>query len=208
VKLVNLRAGQDSGYFFLEESVAALTYAGDNGIGRGRHEPRLPAGRGEGEPPGQPELPDDAQRGQRGPDHLRAGPEQAQGVLLGYGHGEADLSAPGGDIYDGAPDNKPEYREPHAAGVVALAVSRFGERRRGEFGLNPRVTEFVLRRTATDTACPEPRTFTYGFTTPPSTAPHTWDATCEGTPENNGFYGDGIVDAERVASLGGDSDSD
>jgi hypothetical protein len=143
VKLVNLRAGQDSGYFFLEESVAALTYAGDNGIGRGRHEPRLPAGRGEGEPPGQPELPDDAQRGQRGPDHLRAGPEQAQGVLLGYGHGEADLSAPGGDIYDGAPDNKPEYRQPHAAGVVALAVSRFGERRRGEFGLDPRVTEFV-----------------------------------------------------------------
>jgi hypothetical protein len=44
VKLVNLRAGQDSGYFSLEESVAALTYAGDPGIGRGRHEPRLPAG--------------------------------------------------------------------------------------------------------------------------------------------------------------------
>ena len=97
---------------------------------------------------------------------------------------------------------------PHAAGVAALAVARFGEKRRGEFGLNPRVTEFVLRRTATDTACPEPRTFTYGFTTPPATAPHTWDATCEGTPENNGFYGDGIVDAERVASLGARRDSD
>jgi subtilisin family serine protease len=32
VRLVNLRAGQDSGYFFLQPSVDALTYAGDNGI--------------------------------------------------------------------------------------------------------------------------------------------------------------------------------
>ena len=32
VTLVNLRAGQDSGYFFLSETVDALTYAADNGI--------------------------------------------------------------------------------------------------------------------------------------------------------------------------------
>ena len=32
VTLVNLRAGQDSGYFFLQETVDALTYAADNGI--------------------------------------------------------------------------------------------------------------------------------------------------------------------------------
>ncbi|HET8525655.1 MAG TPA: S8 family serine peptidase [Actinomycetota bacterium] len=32
VSLVNLRAGQDSGFFFLFESLAALTYAADNGI--------------------------------------------------------------------------------------------------------------------------------------------------------------------------------
>jgi lantibiotic leader peptide-processing serine protease len=32
VTLVNIRAGQDSGYFFLQASVDALTYAGDNGI--------------------------------------------------------------------------------------------------------------------------------------------------------------------------------
>src|SRR4029453_17174101 len=30
--LVNLRAGQDSGFFFFFETVAALTYAADNGI--------------------------------------------------------------------------------------------------------------------------------------------------------------------------------
>jgi len=32
VDLVNLRAGQDSGYFFLQPTVDALTYAGDHGI--------------------------------------------------------------------------------------------------------------------------------------------------------------------------------
>ena len=32
VTLVNIRAGQDSGYFFLEESVNALTYAADIGV--------------------------------------------------------------------------------------------------------------------------------------------------------------------------------
>ena len=32
VTLVNLRGGQDSGYFFLQPSVDALTYAGDHGI--------------------------------------------------------------------------------------------------------------------------------------------------------------------------------
>ena len=32
VDLVNIRAGQDSGYFFLQPTVDALTYAGDNGI--------------------------------------------------------------------------------------------------------------------------------------------------------------------------------
>ncbi|MEA2366970.1 MAG: lantibiotic leader peptide-processing serine protease [Thermoleophilaceae bacterium] len=32
VELVNLRAGQDSGYFFLQPSVDALTFAGDHGV--------------------------------------------------------------------------------------------------------------------------------------------------------------------------------
>jgi hypothetical protein len=36
-----------------------------------------------------------------------------------------------------------------------------------------------------------------------------YTATCEGDADRNGFYGDGIVDAERiVAAAGGDSDSD
>ena len=32
VDIVNLRAGQDSGYFFLGPTLDALTYAGDNGV--------------------------------------------------------------------------------------------------------------------------------------------------------------------------------
>jgi len=32
VTLVNLRAGQDSGYFLLAPTLAALTYAGDIGV--------------------------------------------------------------------------------------------------------------------------------------------------------------------------------
>src|SRR5262249_24976861 len=32
VQLVNLRAGQDSGYFFLQPTINAITYAGDAGI--------------------------------------------------------------------------------------------------------------------------------------------------------------------------------
>ena len=32
VELVNIRAGQDSGYFFLQPSVDALTYAADIGV--------------------------------------------------------------------------------------------------------------------------------------------------------------------------------
>ncbi len=32
VTLVNLRSGQDSGYFFLQATLVALTYAGNTGI--------------------------------------------------------------------------------------------------------------------------------------------------------------------------------
>jgi hypothetical protein len=82
---------------------------------------------------------------------------------------------------------------PHVTGVAALAVSRFGHGGRGGFGLDPRATEWILRTTATNTPCPEPRTYVYPLLDPKYTA------TCEGTADNNGFYGDGIVNAARVA---------
>jgi subtilisin family serine protease len=85
---------------------------------------------------------------------------------------------------------------PHAAGVAALAAGRLGELS------SPDAVEQTLRATATDTPCPTPRDFTYtrlvlqeDGTFQTVTATHT----CEGGDTNNGFYGDGIVDATRVA---------
>ena len=56
----------------------------------------------------------------------------------------------------------------------------------------PAQVEALLQGTATDTPCPEPRTFVY------PNLPAAYTATCEGTPQRNGFYGDGIVDAQRI----------
>ena len=89
--------------------------------------------------------------------------------------------------------NGTSMASPHVAGVAALAVARLGHGGRGGFGLAPRATEAILRATATDTPCPEPRTYVYPLLDPKYTA------TCEGTADNNGFYGDGIVNAAGVA---------
>jgi lantibiotic leader peptide-processing serine protease len=93
---------------------------------------------------------------------------------------------------------------PHAAGVAALGVGRLGlpdPRQGGKFAF-PDLVELLMRATATNTPCPTPAAFTYtrlvlqpDGTFQTVTATHT----CEGTPRNNGFYGDGIVDATRVA---------
>jgi subtilisin family serine protease len=82
---------------------------------------------------------------------------------------------------------------PHAAAVAALIVAEHGKRDREHRGLtlDPDRVERILRRTATDTPCPEPRTFTYPD---PDLTPD-FTAVCEGTRDLNGFYGDGIVDA-------------
>lgn len=84
---------------------------------------------------------------------------------------------------------------PHAAGVAALIVSKFGHRDRehGGLTLNPNVTERILRDTAKQTPCPVPALLDYP-------EPNSVDALCEGTLQHNGFYGDGIVNA-LTASL-------
>jgi subtilisin family serine protease len=90
---------------------------------------------------------------------------------------------------------------PHAVGVAALIVAEYGkrDRRNGGLTLQPDRVERILKRTATDTACPAQNPFTYpGVPTPPD-----YTATCEGTPRFNGFYGDGIVDALAAVSPGG-----
>jgi subtilisin family serine protease len=82
---------------------------------------------------------------------------------------------------------------PHAAGVAALVVAARGrhDRRNGGLTLAPDKVEKVLKGTAQDRACPDPPLFTYPD---PDLTPD-YTALCEGTPEFNGFYGEGIVDA-------------
>ncbi len=82
---------------------------------------------------------------------------------------------------------------PHATGVAALIVSRFGikDNKLGGLRLFPHKTEFVLLETAAEHACPTPPLRDYG----PEGRPDEFDALCEGDLEFNGFYGYGIVDA-------------
>lgn len=82
---------------------------------------------------------------------------------------------------------------PHAAGVTALIVSKFGTRdwRRGGLTLAPDWVEQHLYRTAAEKACPQPRLVSYAQ----EGRPAEFDALCEGTKNVNGFYGYGVVDA-------------
>jgi lantibiotic leader peptide-processing serine protease len=88
---------------------------------------------------------------------------------------------------------------PHAVGVAAIIVAEKGKRDPGNNGgvtMDPAKVERILRKTATDTPCPAQEPFVYPF------APGTYDATCEGTPAFNGFYGDGIVNAFAASRVG------
>jgi subtilisin family serine protease len=87
---------------------------------------------------------------------------------------------------------------PHAVGVAAIIVAEKGKRdpRNGGVTVDPAKVERILRKTATDTPCPEQEPFVY-----PSN-PGAFDATCEGTPAFNGFYGDGIVNALAASKAG------
>ena len=81
---------------------------------------------------------------------------------------------------------------PHAAGVAALIVSKYGEgERRGGITMDPDEVERILTRTAAQHACPNPRLQSYVNVG----RPVEFDALCQGTPRFNGFYGSGIVDA-------------
>ncbi|HWM09706.1 MAG TPA: S8 family serine peptidase [Solirubrobacteraceae bacterium] len=84
---------------------------------------------------------------------------------------------------------------PHATGVAALIVGAHGkpDRRNGGLKMDPGKVERILLETATNTPCPEPRDFHY-----PEDTAGTYDATCEGGRDLNGFYGDGIIDADKA----------
>ncbi|WP_205649370.1 S8 family serine peptidase [Agromyces sp. LHK192] len=88
---------------------------------------------------------------------------------------------------------------PHAAGVSALIVGKYGVRDfiRGGTYLPPALTQARLEQSAVDTACPVPADFTYTRTLPTGqvvTSTHT----CEGSTGSNGFFGKGIVNALKA----------
>ena len=90
---------------------------------------------------------------------------------------------------------------PHVAGVVALIVSEYGTesaREPGGLTLNPVRAERILLETATPKACPSQNPYTYPGV-PTSTA-SSYTARCEGTQEQNGFFGVGVVDAEQAVT--------
>jgi lantibiotic leader peptide-processing serine protease len=82
---------------------------------------------------------------------------------------------------------------PHASGVAALIVSRFGTRdwRRGGLTLAPDRVEQHLYRTAAEHACPTPALISYAQ----EGRPAEYDALCTGTENVNSIWGYGIVDA-------------
>jgi subtilisin family serine protease len=87
---------------------------------------------------------------------------------------------------------------PHASGVAALIVSKFGkaDTRRGGLTFAPDKVEWQLTSTAESKRCPEPRLKTYVN----EGRPAEFDALCEGGENFNGFYGAGIINAEAAVS--------
>ena len=323
VTIVNLRAGQDSGYFFLQPSLDALTYAGRNGIdvinmsyyvdpwlfncadhpadspadqqeqrtiitamqraldfARG-HGVTLVSAAGNGatdytkvisdsSSPDFASVPGEVAytRDLLDPASCVSMPSEGKGVISvsstgpslrkayysDYGNGYIDVAAPGGDAYD-TPTGDLDYgtqilaaypeslaiandeidengdptvpyvvksctasgktcayyqyiqgtsmASPHAAGVAALIVSKYGHRDfwKGGRTLAPAIVEARLKATATKTACPTPREFTYTRRVPQpdgSIIVRTSSATCEGTKASNGFYGKGVISASKA----------
>jgi subtilisin family serine protease len=101
---------------------------------------------------------------------------------------------------------------PHAAGVAALAVSRFGRLGTGAppggnpvasdsdgLTLEPYLTTLALWASAVQRPCPSPAAYTY--TVPGSGGRQTFTHVCEQGVGRNGFYGHGVVSAAGVAAL-------
>lgn len=85
---------------------------------------------------------------------------------------------------------------PHAAGVAALIVNRYGTAGPAGLTLAPNRVERVLTSSAADQPCPAAGFETYV----PEGRTAEWDAPCTGTLQFNSLYGAGIVDALAAVS--------
>jgi subtilisin family serine protease len=88
---------------------------------------------------------------------------------------------------------------PHAVGVAALIVSKYGttDAAHGGLTLAPATVQSILESTATKHSCPSPRLVDYTIVGRPAS----WNAYCGGGASFNDFYGHGIVNA--LAAVGG-----
>jgi lantibiotic leader peptide-processing serine protease len=87
---------------------------------------------------------------------------------------------------------------PHAVGVAALIVSKYGtpDTVHGGLTMAPALVESILVDTAAKHACPDPRLVDYTIVGRPAS----WNAYCDGGPGFNDFYGHGIVNALAAVS--------
>jgi subtilisin family serine protease len=86
---------------------------------------------------------------------------------------------------------------PHAAGVAALIIDRYGRNtRQGGKALNPAIVRVILEQSARDHACPAGGVEIYTD----EGRPAEFNAVCEGTTDENGLYGGGIVNAARAVT--------
>ncbi|MBO3745365.1 S8 family serine peptidase [Streptosporangiaceae bacterium NEAU-GS5] len=300
VSLVNLRAGTDSGYFFLKPTLDALTYAADHGINVVNMSfyvdpwtyncPANPAdspaeqaeqrailvgmqravnyARSHGvtlisaignsstdlgkvtKDSASPDYPLGSERARTIDNTCKDAPAELDGVISvtavgpsglkasysDYGLEQADLSAPGGDSGDKASKLSSVRREilaaaplhvlkaggtltsdtvvkdchtgkcsyyqyldgtsmasPHAVGVAAIIIGRFGKRlSNGRLYMDPAEVERLLNATSVQKSCPTPPAHAYSKTDV---------QLCEGSKAKNGFYGRGVVNAMRAATI-------
>jgi subtilisin family serine protease len=88
---------------------------------------------------------------------------------------------------------------PHAAGVAALAVSRFGTPAGDSLVLDPRLTELAIALGADRHGCPQPRSYRYVLKQAEGTK--TFAHVCDERLDTNSFYGRGVTSAGGVVLL-------
>ncbi|MBF8190527.1 S8 family serine peptidase [Nonomuraea sp. K274] len=84
---------------------------------------------------------------------------------------------------------------PHATGVAAILISRFGKPGPGGLALAPATVEDLLYKSADRRSCPSPRGYVY------KSYGQSVTHDCQGEQSRNGFYGHGIVDAWKAATF-------
>ncbi|MGQ0466284.1 MAG: S8 family peptidase [Sporichthyaceae bacterium] len=88
---------------------------------------------------------------------------------------------------------------PHAAGVAALAVSRFGSPDGDRLVLEPKAVESAMALGADRRPCPRPKEQTYTINS--ADGQRSVRATCDEDLANTGFFGRGVVNAETLLVL-------